>query len=145
MKRYLAIIFLMFVGISVVNAQQYVYFENKIGATGGITITNSQAIIGSIDQVLIQAPSRTSTGVVSIVVTPAVGSNMTRTVIYTNATVTAAASAMPRVIPTDNTGTALVALTVAEKYFCKGDTVTVYTSEANSITNVTFKVWLKVE
>lgn len=144
MKKIITSILLMFVGVSLISAQQYILFENKIGATSQ-TVTNSQPVLGYINEILVAAPSRTGTGIVSVIISPAVGSNMPKTIIYTNASFTTAVSAMPRVTPTDNTGTALSSLTVREKYFCKGDTVTVTTSETNSITNVTFKVWLKVE
>lgn len=126
---------------------QYVALEARIGTNATATVTDSVNPIGRIIEILIQAPSRAAcTNSMSISCSPNVGSNITATVLYTNATMSAADVVRPRIVPDDNTGAALSSLTVAEPFLCNGDPITLsVTQTPTTVTGVVFKVWLKIE
>ena len=125
---------------------QYVSFEVSHGTTTTNVLTQTQAVNGYIDEIYIEAPSRSAvTAAVSVVVSPVVGSGLTTTTLYTNATVTAAAKARPRVTQTDNEGNNLSSLSVAERFLCVGDSVAVRVTQSSAVTGVVYKVWIKTK
>ncbi|MEN6360049.1 MAG: hypothetical protein ABFD59_08335 [Smithella sp.] len=125
---------------------QYIAYEGKIGTNSATVISVAKNPIGYIDEILFQAPSRVGvTSVVTVVSAPNVGSGIPSTVLYTNATMTAADVIRPRVAQDDNTGAALTSLTVAERFLCNGDPVTLRVQQVSLVTNVTVKMWLKLD
>jgi hypothetical protein len=89
------------------------------------------------------------TGAVTVVASPAVGSGLSSTTLFSDAAVTnATVSAMPRITPTDTAGDALTSLTVREPFLSAGDTITLtvtQTGTAAAMTNVLWRVFLKLD
>lgn len=127
------------------------YVEMKMKITGNSTNTATVNPSGKLMSVLLSAPStngtaiNTVTGDVRVTVSPNVGYSMPGFILYTNGTAAASAVAHPRFIPTDKTGSALSSLTVAEPYFLCGDPVTLTVIQSGTLTNVLWRVYLKMD
>lgn len=130
---------------------QYVPLECRVGTNAAAVATDSANPRGYVQEILFQAPTTngaavsTVTSVVTIVSAPNVGSGITSTVLYTNAAMTAAAVARPRVTQHDNTGANLSTMTVAERFLCAGDPITFRVAQSSGVTGVVFKCWLKID
>lgn len=107
-------------------------------------VTGTAAPEGYVDEVYIEVPGST-TSRVTLVSAPAVAAGLTKTVLYTNGTVTANARARTRVTQTDSAGSNLSSLTVAERFLCKGDTLTLRVEQASARTQVVFRAWIKMD
>lgn len=131
---------------AVLAGPQFVSFEVNHGTTSTNVLTQSRAVHGYVDEVYVSAPSRAGvTANVYVASTPAIDTGLTSTEIYTNAAVTAAAKARPRIAQTDTEGTDLSSLTVPERLLCVGDTVTLRVVQSSAVTGVVYKVRLKVD
>jgi hypothetical protein len=125
---------------------QYVSFEVAHTTASTNVLTQTLPVIGYVDEVYVKAPSQAGvTANVSVVVSPSIDTGLTSTTLFTNGTLTAADIARPRVAQTDNEGTNLSTLTVPERYLCVGDSVTLTVTQSSEVTNVTYKVFLKVD
>lgn len=132
---------------------QYIPFEVSIGTNAAEVKTVTQYPIGYIDEVYIMGATTSGVAVsaglvtndISLIVTPNIGSSMVKTVLYTNATLTGAARARPRVTQTDNTGANLSSLTVAERFLCNGDPVAFRVAQSSTLTSLVLKGWLKID
>jgi len=123
----------------------YVPFVVSVGTNATATVTQSKPVLGYIEEVYVENPSASGvTSAVWFAIAPAAGTNLTETVIYTNATQSASVMARPRVTQTDNTGGNLSSLTVAERFLCVGDSATFGVTQSTSTTGLTFKAWLKI-
>lgn len=123
---------------------RYVSFTATIGATAGVTNTQTRPIKGSVNEVYVVVPEN-FTGDVYFASAPGISTDAPETVIYTNAALTASAVARPRVVPTDNEGSDLSSLTVAEPLLLTGDQVTFSVIQASELTNTTVSGWLKIQ
>lgn len=123
----------------------YVEYRIKVGttATANLVVTNNP--IGYVDEVYIQFPTGVRTALVTVVSYPNVGTSLPATVLYTNATMQATAKARPRVTQTDNAGSNLSSLTVAERFLCNGDPLVFRVKQAAGSTGVTFRAWMKID
>ena len=143
--RKIAVMFLMLVS-TVLAGEKWQSFEVSVGTNATATVTDSHAIIGEVDEIYVQNSSKANvTNSVAFSVVPAIGTNLTAAVIYTNAAHTASVKARPRVIGTDNTGSDLSSLAIAERFVCVGDTVTMSVTQSSAVTNYTVKAWLKIK
>ena len=125
---------------------QYVPLECRIGTNAAAVATATANPRGYVQEILFQAPSRAAvTSVVTVVSAPNVGSGIPSTVLYTNAAMTAAAVARPRVTQQDSAGADLTTLTVSERFLCNGDPVTFRVAQDSGVTGVVFKCWLKID
>jgi hypothetical protein len=126
---------------------QYVALEARIGTNAAEVVSVTNFPIGYMDEILIQAPSRAAvTADVSVISAPNVGTGIPSTVLYTNSAMSAADVVRPRVAQDNNTGAALSSLTVAERFLCNGDPVTLRVAQTpTTVTGVVFKVWLKID
>jgi hypothetical protein len=143
--RKLAMIFVMLASISHAG-QKWESFEVTIGTNATATVTDSKPIIGEVDEIYIQAPTKASvTNNVSFRIVPVIGTNLTQTTIYTNATATAAVKARPRILGTDTTGANLSSLAVSERFVCVGETVTFSVTQSSSVTALTVRAYMKLK
>jgi hypothetical protein len=134
------------VACSVFAGERWESFEVAIGTNATATVTDSKPIIGEIDEIYIQNPSKASvTSTVAFVVAPVIGTNLTATTVYTNAAHTASVKARPRILGTDTAGSNLSSLAVAERFVCVGETVTFSVTQASSVTGLTIKAWVKIK
>lgn len=127
---------------------QYIPMSVTVGTNATIAYTDTCWPIGNIDEIIFQSPTRGNpTSDVCIICLPAMVTNgINGVVLYTNAAMTSAANAWPRITPTDNTGTALTSLTVRERFLCNGDPVTFRVAVTNAdVTGVTFRCWIKID
>jgi len=132
---------------------KWVAFEIKGGTNTTETLTDTEVINGYVDEVYLQTPMTNSKAVVSGLITanvgfavsPAVGSGMTTTLLYTNTAFKASVKARPRIAQTDTAGSNLSSLTVPERYLAKGDTVTFRVSQATALTQVVYRAWIKLD
>ncbi len=124
---------------------RYVPFTVSVGTEAQTTNTQTRPIIGYIEEVHIENASEANvTSTVTFTKSPAVGTNLTTTVIYTNTAQSASVIARPRVTPTDDEGSALTNLTVRERILCTGDPVTFSVIQTTEVTGVVFRAWLKI-
>jgi hypothetical protein len=142
--RFAIVLFLLTLSVALAEPRYESFEVNHVNTSTNI-LTETKNPRGYIEEILIQAPSQAGvTANVTFVISPDVGSGLTKTVLYTNATLTAAARAMTRIVPTDNTGGALASLTVAERYLSNGDQLTFRVVQSSAVTNVSFKAWVKI-
>lgn len=145
MRKLMILVAISLTACAVMAAPRYIPFEVSIGTNATAEVTDSRPVNGIIDTVYLDAPPAAFTGLVSVVAAPTVSTNLTAVTLYTNAALIATATALPRIVPTDNEGAALSSLTVAEPYLCLGDTVTFSVTQASAQTGLTFKCWIKVK
>lgn len=122
--------------------ESFVFAPNGTNWAAAYTLTSR--FQGYVDEVYVEVPSA-STAIVSVVSTPAVSSNLTPTVLYTNAAVVANSAARPRVFQTDKTGTTITNLSVSERFLCAGDPITVSVRQVSKVTNCVYRVYLKID
>ena len=110
-------------------------------ATGTNTTASAtnKTISGYIDEIVLDAPSGVTSGVVSIVATQPMGNTVT----LATKTVTADTLIRLRVDGTENTGSALTS-DPPGRYLCYGDSI-VYTVSAADPTGLTWKAWIKYD
>ena len=147
MKRLLTIFAALTVMAGITLAQpRYVPLECRIGTNAATVVTDSANPIGYVDEILFQGPTRAGvTSVVTIAAVPNVGTGMVATVLYTNAAMTAAVVARPRVLQHDSGGTNIASFVVGERFLCGGDPVTFRVSQTSAVTGVVFKCWLRLD
>lgn len=142
------------VACAVVQASpRYVAFEIKAGTNTTQVLTDTERMSGYVDEIYIQTPTTNGTTVKSGIVTaqvlfavsPNIATGLGSTRLYTNKTFTTAIKARPRVAQTDNTGTNLSSLTVAERFLCVGDPMVLTVKQITAATNVVYKGWIKVD
>ena len=107
-------------------------------------VTGTASPEGYVDEIYIAIPAST-TSRVTVVSAPAVATGLPGTVLYTNAAVTASGRVRTRVTQTDSAGSNLSSLTVAERFLCKGDTLTLRVEQASARTQVVFRAWIKMD
>lgn len=101
---------------------------------------------GYVEEIIIQSPTKGgTTSLVTVVATPSAGTNLTPTVLFTNASLTAGAVIRPRISATDNTGAAFPSNTVpTERYFCTGDDLALSVDQTSTKTGFWYRVWIKI-
>ena len=125
---------------------RWIKFELSHGATSTNILTQTKSVNGYIDEFYWAGPSQSGvTTDVYVTVSPSIDTNLSVAAIYTNSALTAAAKTRTRIPQTDSAGSDLSSLTVAERYLCKGDKVTVRIEQVSAVTNVTYKGFLKVD
>ena len=145
MRRLLIIAALGLVSAAALAGPRFIPFEVSHGNTSTNILTQPQAVIGSIDEFYLAAPSRAGvTADVYMVVSPSIASGLANTELYTNSAATAALKARPRIPQTDSAGSNLSTNTVAERYFCVGGNVTFRIEQVSAVTGVVYKAWLKL-
>lgn len=140
----LSLLAAMAVASSAMAGGRYVPLECSIGTNATATVTDTEYFRGKVSEIYVQVPAA-STGVVTVVSTPNVGSGLTPTVLYTNAALTANAVSRTRVTQHDNTGANLSSLSVAEPFLCVGDPVVFSVTQTSALTGVVYKAWIKLE
>lgn len=153
MRKTLAILLAVILPALALAGPQYIPFEVANGVATNVAQTDTQYPIGYIDEIYIQHATTNGVAVVAGIVTstvtvvsaPNVGSGLTSTTLFTDAAVAATALARPRVVQTDNTGTDLTSLTVAERFLCNGDPVTLTVTQVTELTNLVYKAWIKID
>lgn len=146
MKRTILVGALALLAVVACAAPAYVDFAVSIGTNNETTaVSDTRNPIGYVDEVYVLFPSGVVTADVSLISTPAVNSGLTKTCLFTNATMAASGMARPRVTQTDTAGANLSSLTVAERFFCAGDPVAFRVKQVTGVTGITFRAWLKIE
>ena len=144
MRKLLTIGAVVMLAACVANAR-WIQFDAAIGTNATATASDTQVVFGEVDAVYIGAPSKAAvTGAVSFVAQPRVSSALPSATMYTNASYSAAVTAQPRVLPTDNTGSSLTSLAIREPYSLKGDYVTFAITQSTAVTGVAVRAWLKM-
>ena len=109
-------------------------FATGTNTTASTTLTT---LSGYVDEIVLEAPSGVTSGVVSVVATQPMGNTVT----LASKTVTADTLVRVRVDGTDTAGSALTSDPLA-RYLSIGDTITATVTAANP-TGLTWRVWIK--